>query len=231
MSGRVGISKRALRRPKRGRPIKVRLPKLDASSSAVIPPSDGNPTPALPASDANSVPTSGALVPTSGTAVAKPKWKLPKNSKVKKTAMRILALRLHGMSDDDIAKAVGLANATTVRGYIYRAGKNGWLGEEVTNPRDALDFDIMHKVVRNIGEALDSNDDERRDRMAVKVAEGTIFKSYDAQAGQEKPAMTMIAVKVEMPEGYAPTVREGAAVGSPNYIDGQVVEHESSTGS
>lgn len=228
MSGRVGISKRTLRRPKRGRPIKVRLPKLDASSSAVIPPSDGNPTPALPASN------NASLVPTGANASAiapKPKWKLPKNSKVKKTAMRILALRLHGMSDDDIAKAVGLANATTVRGYIYRAGKNGWLGEEVTNPRDALDFDIMHKVVRNIGEALDSNDDERRDRMAVKVAEGTIFKSYDAQAGQEKPAMTMIAVKVEMPEGYAPTVREGAAVGSPNYIDGQVVEHESSTGS
>jgi hypothetical protein len=149
-----------------------------------------------------------------------PKWRLPKNSKVRKTAMKILALRLHGVSDEDIAKAVGLANASTVRGYMYRAGKNGWLTEEVTTPKDAIEYDLMHKVVRNIGEALDSPDDERRDKMTVKVAEGTIFKQFDVDASAAKPSMTMLAVQVVMPEGaQAPTVREGAAVGVGNIID------------
>lgn len=148
-----------------------------------------------------------------------PKWKLPPNSKVRKTAMKILALRLRGVSGDDIAKAVGLANSTTVSGYMYRAGKNGWLTEEITTPRDSLDFDIMHKVVRNMGEALDSPDDERRDKMAIRIAEGTIFKSYDAEAAAQKPALTMLAVQVVMPDGPVPSVREGAIVGEANYIN------------
>lgn len=153
-----------------------------------------------------------------------PKWKLPPNSKVKKTAMKILALRLRGFSDDDIAKAVGLANASTVRGYIYRAGKNGWLSDELTTPKDRVEFDLLHKVVRNIDEALDSPDDERRDKMTTKLFEHTIAKQFEQDGLGAKPAMTMLAVQVVMPEGaQAPTVREGAAVGVGNVIDAEVV--------
>lgn len=214
MSGRVAISKALLKRPKRGRPIKIRLP-IAKSPIAGIPPSASSHTPDAPASE--------ALIPAPA-AKPVPAWaKMPSNSKVRKTAMRILALRLHGMADDDIAKAVGLSNAGTVRSYIYKAGKNGWLSEEIVNPKDAIEFDLMHKVVRNMSEALDSPDEERRDKMTVKVAEGTIFKTFDADAAAKAPPLTAIMVNVQMPEGIVPQVREGAVVGKPSYVDGEVI--------
>lgn len=146
-----------------------------------------------------------------------------KNSALRKTVVKILALRTRGLTMEDIGKSLGLSK-NTVTSYLYRAGKNGWL-EDLDDPKDGLDFDVMHKVVRNMHDALDSKDEDRRDSMTKEIAKGTIFKRYDADAAQQAPPMTVLAVRIEMPEGTPRTMRPGTAVGVPQYIDGDVVSH------
>lgn len=160
-----------------------------------------------------------------------PKWKLPHRSKVRKTALKIVAFRLRGFPDSEIAQMVGLKSAETVRGYLWRAGKNGWLPDEIDNPRDRLDYDLMHKVVRNMGQALDDCTDlERRDKMTLEVAKGTIFKTYDPQQAQAAAPLNVLSINIEMPTGPAPTIREGTTGGAPAFVDADVVESPDADG-
>ena len=207
----VRVSERTKRRipARRGRKPIFRVP-VDPNASLAAPPS-GELTAAL------SIPAKASA------ASPVPYRKPPKGSKLRKTAMQIIAMRMHGFSDDEIAPAVGLKNAQSVKTYVWRASKQGWLTGEIDSPKDKLDYDVMHKVVRNMEQALDSADDERRDRMAVKIAEGTLFKQYDAEAAQNRPPLTQLAVMVVMPEGNAPTIREGAAVGVGNVMDAEIL--------
>lgn len=150
-------------------------------------------------------------------------WKAPPNSKIRKTAMKIVAMRLGKFADADIAIALGLASAAVVRGYVHRAYKNGWLTEPLDDPKDQIEYEILHKVVRNMHEALDAPEDERRDKMTVEVAKGTIFKSFDQTAGATAQPMNVLAIKIQMPEGAQVAVREGTMGGRPAYLEGEVV--------
>lgn len=193
-----------------------------APKSVAIPPSgDDRATLPIPSvgEPANLVPTTSETKP-----AKRLSWRLPPNSRIRATALKILALRLKGIPDAEIATALGIGSTTTLRNYMWRAGKNGWLTEEIDNPRDRLDYDIMHKVVRNMDEALDDPDDERRDKMTVEVARGTIFKSYDQQGISNAPPLNVLAIKIEMPDGEAPKPREGTMIGAPAYLDGEVAD-------
>src|SRR4029079_8723824 len=104
----------------------------------------------------------------------------------------------------------------SVHNYIYIATKNGWLDH--TNPRDQVEYELIPKAVRVLNEALD--DEMRNEKtgvmvkqlVAMKIGEGTVFKKYDERAGQAQ-SPTMIAIKIEMPQGDVPTIREGTTGG------------------
>lgn len=220
-----------------GRPRKIRLPKMTFESSTSVtseqpslPPAGAvAATPASPDALPLAVPpsTDASLVPAPPAPPAKRKfdWRRPPNSKVRKTALQIVALRLRGMSDEDIAPIVGLKNPRAITQYLWLAGKNGWLDDiEETSPKDRLDYSAMHKVVRNMERALDSEDPERADKMAVEIAKGTLFKSYDTAGAQQAPPLGALMINIQMPEGVPmQTIREGTTGGIPTVIDAEVV--------
>lgn len=135
--------------------------------------------------------------------------------------MKILALRAREMTNPQIGEMLGLT-AGTIDQYLYRAGKMGWLEELVDDPKDAIEYDVLHKVVRNLHDALDCDDPDRRDSMTVEVARGTLFKKFDPKTNVAPPPLTMLAVKIEMPAGEMPSVRAGAIVGTPAFLEGTV---------
>jgi hypothetical protein len=137
----------------------------------------------------------------------------------------IISMRLEGKDNEEIAAALNIKPAS-VNQYMYWAGKYGWLSKDAVDPNDRLTHELSHKVVRNMDEALDSDDEERRDRMTVKVAEGVLFPRYKDQQQTVAP-MTMLGVKIEFshPPGEAlPKVREGTTGGEPLWKEGEVVD-------
>ena len=156
-------------------------------------------------------------------------WKAPPRSKIRKTAIKIVALRMRGFPDAEIATALGLASAQMVRSYLYRAHKNGWMTDELDNPKDKVEYEIGHKLVRNMHEALDSADPERKDHMTIEVSKMTIAKQFDQAVSTTQP-LNVLSIKIEMPTGPPGQVREGTMGGTPAYLDGETVNGNGGTG-
>ncbi len=152
-------------------------------------------------------------------------WWLPDNSTVRPVAMQIIAMRLSGMEDAEIAKSLGIS-ANSISPYVYRATKNGWLDIDY-NPKERIQFQMMHKVVAQLEEGL--TDGARmntgmkvRTAVALKIAEGTVFKQFDQQVAPNA-ASTVVAVQVIMPDGPHQEIRPDTTGGTPAYIDAEVV--------
>lgn len=157
--------------------------------------------------------------------VARDRSILPPNSIIRRKVLAIIAMRLEGKDNEEIGKLLDIKPAS-VNQYMYFAGKNGWLKNRAIDPSDRLDHEVAHKVVRNLDEALDSPDEERRDKATKIVAEGMLFKRYNEQA-QQAPPNLMIGVRIEMPNTPgtpAPTIREGTTGGEPLWREGEVVD-------
>lgn len=157
--------------------------------------------------------------------VPSPSWKLSDDSKVRTIALQIIAMRIAGMADSDIATALDIS-PKTISPYVYRAGKNGWL--DLDNPKDRLQYQVMHKVVRNLEQSLDSQailqtGMKESTAVALKVAEGTVFKQFnDTPTGPVQQAI--VAIKIEMPQGPPHVMREDTVGGTPAYLDAESVK-------
>lgn len=152
-------------------------------------------------------------------------WYLPDNSKIRPVAMQIIAMRLSGMEDPEIAKHLGIS-LKSVSPYVYRATKNGWLDIDY-DPKERIQFQVMHKVVRNLEEGLESRGKmntgmKERTHVALKIAEGTLFKQFDQQAAVQSNS-TVVAVQVVMPDGPRQAIRAETTGGVPAYIDAEGV--------
>lgn len=152
---------------------------------------------------------------------------LTPDSPIRLTALKIIAMRQAGVDEGEIAAALGLAR-TTLAGYVYKAGKMGWLDSD--NPHDALEYQILHKVVRNLSEGLDlppgrelQNGMPVRTQVALKIGEGTLFKKFAADQQAAAPS-TVVAIRIEtgVPSGPVPTIREGTTGGAPAFIEGDL---------
>ena len=152
-----------------------------------------------------------------------PFWYLPPDSKVRPVALKIMAYRAEGKTEDEIAVILGISRKT-IGSYVYRAAKNGWINADT--PTDRIKYELMHRVVDRLREGLD--DEQRhqttgmrvRTQVALKVAEGTVFKEFDQQ-NVAPPQSTVVAVQVVMPPGTPQTVREDTTGGLPAYVDAE----------
>ncbi len=180
------------------------VPDVDAAAP-IIPP------------DASSVP---ATVP------KKPYWDVGKDSKAYEQAMRILAMRTAGIDDKEIAANLGLTTRT-VWNYCYIAGKNGW-ADSFTNAKDQIEFGIMPKVVRELEAGLD---DQTRhvtsgmkvsQQMALKIAEGTVFRSFEAAAGDGTVVNNIIGIRIQTVPGAVTEMRVESGGDTPAYSDAEV---------
>ena len=153
-----------------------------------------------------------------------PTWYLPPDSKVRAVALMMVAMRAAGKSDDEIASELKVS-PKSIQGYIYRASKNGWINAD--SPIDRVKYELLHRVVDQLGKGLkdktrhNSSGMRVQTAVALKMAEGTLFKEFDQTTGAPVPS-TVVAVQVVMPEGGSPPMREDTAGGTPNYLEGTV---------
>lgn len=160
----------------------------------------------------------------------KDKNDLPRNGLVKKKALAILALRIDGWTNDEIAAELRI-KPRSVSQYIYLAGRNGWLakrdGSVIGDPKDDVELNILPRVLRNLKEFLDSDDDEVRKEVTLKTAEGTLHKRFATEtlAPTQMGALTINIVQAAT-QGPAPVAREGTTHGTPMFVEGQVVNVE-----
>ena len=150
----------------------------------------------------------------------KPSWWAPPDSKIRIIAMQIIAMRISGMSDDEIAPLLNISRRS-IAPYVYRAGKNGWL--TLDQPKDRIEFELLHKVVDNLNDGLQSSAILNtgmpvKTVVALKIAEGTVFKQFSEPATQQI-AQTAVAIRIEMPAGAGQQIREDTTGGVPAYID------------
>lgn len=152
-------------------------------------------------------------------------WWLPDDSIVRTTALQIMAMRLSGMEDAEIAATLKISK-NSISPYVYRATKNNWL--DITyNPKERLQMQTMHKVVQRLEEGLDSTGVlntgmKERTHVALKMAEGTLFKQFDTV--QAAPAaQTIVAIRIEMPTGPVQTIRDETTGGAPAFLEAETV--------
>lgn len=145
----------------------------------------------------------------------------PEDSPIRETAIKIYLMRGAGMDEATIAEHLGLS-VKTLSGYIYKAGRMGWLNDFIVDHKARLQDVIMHKVLDNIQEGLE--DEERNEKtgmkvkttVALKVAEGALFPSMQ-QPGQGGGNTMLMGIKIEVVGNEPGKIREGTIVEAPAY--------------
>ena len=155
--------------------------------------------------------------------VPHPSGYLSENSTVKETAIRIYTMRAAGLPEDQIAQILGLS-MSSIRSYVYKAGKMGWLDEFLYEPRERLEYAVMHKVVRNLEEALDSTNElqtgmKEKTAVALKIAEGALYPRLQQQSGGG--TTNVMGIKIEIVGGEPAKMREGTVIEAPAYTEGE----------
>jgi hypothetical protein len=180
-----------------------------------------------------------ASIPSPSTPAPRRRPRAPKDSKVRRTAMAIVALRAQGMKVADAAAHLGI-KVETASVYLYRAHKNGWLMSGVfDDPADNLEYVMKSKVVSNIGDMLEHGTYHSENNPAgcrgdkevtLEVAKGLGLLKQHAVTKIEGGATT-VALKVDviMPTQGASiipqTIRPGTLGGAPIY-DVEIMEEE-----
>lgn len=123
-------------------------------------------------------------------------------------------MRSAGMEDEEIGKLLGIGKRT-VSDYVHKAGKNGWLEALIDDPKDKLEYSILHKVVRNIDELIEGRDKET----TLEVFKQTLGKRFAEAAPVEANKGNQLTVNIVMPNGGPAEIREGTTGGTPAYID------------
>lgn len=152
--------------------------------------------------------------------------KAPKDSKVYKSVMAIIALKAQGQTTKEIAETLQIS-VHTVKQYLFRAGKKGWLNiSNLDDPQDQLDVVLKSKVIRNVDEFLDIRDKD----VTLKVFEH--FKPAAGPEIQQLPQAMILQVKVDLPQTLvqssviqirAGTVGGNLARGIP--LDAEIIEN------
>ena len=195
----------------------VKAPTALGGSPVSLPPPDASP---LPSSLSTLPPAQDAPIP----AQARPYWTLAPNSPSKAKALAIVAQRAAGLEDEDIAKNIGIS-VNTIRTLLFRAGKNGWLSQDATlyDPKDRFEYQVGHKVVRNLEQALDSDDPRVRAKTAMHLTDYVLqAKTAEGVVGPQLVPPTMIAIRVE--QVNTGPIREGTVFGVPAFVDGETVD-------
>lgn len=124
------------------------------------------------------------------------------------------------LTNKDIAEKLGIS-PYTLANTLYKARKEGWL--EFADPLHALKYEMAPKVADNLNYWLDRRDKQ----VTLETAKATIFRQFAAEEGLQEQPTTILALKIELPDGYSGgelPKPKGMIVGKPNqFIDAEVV--------
>ena len=132
-------------------------------------------------------------------------------------------MRSTGLPEEQIAQILGLS-PKTLPGYLYKAGKMGWLDEFLVEPRERLEYAVMHKVIRNLDESLDSTGllqtgMQEKTAVALKIAEGALYPRLQQNPGSQNSMM--MGIKIEVVGGEPQKIREGTVIEAPAYTEAE----------
>lgn len=157
----------------------------------------------------------------------KQRWiNLSPNSKMRKKAAQICALKIEGKDNDEIAKIVGLA-PRSLRQYLWVAGKNGWLTS--ADPQDDVDYRLAHRAVSNLDELLHARDPRGMPDKEITLAtlRGTgIFRNHDAKPAEGMTGQqNVLQINIQTPNADSvQVIRPGTMQGTPAFIEGEKIE-------
>ena len=142
------------------------------------------------------------------------------DKRLRKWTALIVALRINGKTNPEIAEELGLS-LNTIKSYIRRAMDKGYLkAADMSDPDDRLDHVIIPQVLNNVEELLYARDAlglPLRD-VTIEAAKGTgVFKNHSVNKATTAPP-TMMALKVEVvmpPNSGTPVPNSGTMGGSP----------------
>lgn len=202
-----------------------------AAPPSSLPPTvveSAGPTPALPATDDRvrcpnphcNILTKRRTCQQCGGKVPQPSWRLPDDCDTRELAMKIIAMRIAGLDDEEIAKQLGLAHRS-IRQYVYIASKNGWL-TDFSSTKDAIEFGLLPKALKNLHGLLDSEILPVKAKATMELLQGTAFKEFDQKTADQQAPTTVVAIRIERPAAPI-TVREGTIGGTPGYVEADLV--------
>lgn len=185
-----------------------------------------------------------ALVPPNKIKKPRPyRVKAPKDSKIYKAVLAIIALKAQGMKTNDIAEQLALS-PHTVKVYLKRSIAKGWVNlHSFDDPEDRIEHVLKHKVVENLNTVLDEHDtvveadgtetilarlSNRAVDVSIEVAKGTgLLKQHQVVKTDAQSSVGIaLKVKVEMPPAStAPAIREGSIGGTPSF-DAEIVDEK-----
>ena len=116
------------------------------------------------------------------------------------------------ISNIDVAKQLGVSKQ-----YLYsvikQATREGWL--RFDDPIARIEHQLIPKTIDNLNQFLD----ERDKTVTIEVAKGTLFKHYQESQGLNQTTQTVLALKIEMPDGTNDIkIVEGQVVGRPKVL-------------
>ena len=117
------------------------------------------------------------------------------------------------LSNAEIARRMGIS-AQALRASISKGVQEGWLKFE--DPIQAIEYQIIPKVVRNLNHFLDEGDKQ----VTIETAKGTLFKTFAEASGATQGPQTVLALKIELPERPTDEMKvvAGKIVGRPRSL-------------
>lgn len=158
----------------------------------------------------------------------KQRWiNLPAKSKLRAKVAGIIALKVQGLSTEEIGQKLDLKPAS-IRQYMWIAGKNGWL--TTNDPHDVAENVLIHRAVSNLEELLHSRNvvtglpDKE---VTLETIKGLgIFKDHSKQQESPNQQANVLTINFLVPPsgGPLPTVRDENVGGVPAYVEAEVVK-------
>lgn len=115
-------------------------------------------------------------------------------------------------------------DSKTLNATILKAVEEGWLKFE--DPLSKVEYQIIPKVIRNLSRLLDEGDKQT----TIETAKGTVFKTYQDSKGISDAPKTVLALKIEMPDGENVHRMTGQILGAPRVFVEEVVKNAVESG-
>lgn len=215
---------------RRGKPRQAAPRTAGTTSPPGTPPSPGQALPAVIPPDLSFPPVKAELALIERQ--SKQKWTgLPPKSKIRAKAAAIVALKIAGKTNEEIAAEVGLSERS-LRQYLWIAGKNGWLTTQ--DPHEVAGSVLVHRAVSNLEELLHARNAVTGlpdKEVTLESLKGLgVFKDHSKQEAPTNQQANMLTINVVMPEGAQAQVRPGTTMGSAAYVEGEVVDGNAEPG-
>lgn len=164
--------------------------------------------------------------------------KPPKDSKIYKVVLAVVAMRAQGVKAKEISDQLGYSE-DTLRQYVSRAYKKGWITiQSFTDVDDKLEYVLKHKIVENVHAALGERTEDGdltsgAREMTLEAAKGLgMFKTHQVVKGDVSANIGVaLRVQVEMPPvtsaSQIVSIRPGTAGGQHAIdipVDAEIVE-------